>query len=208
MKSRNAETPYKNSLRSKIVKTATAMFHENGIRSVKMDDIANALSISKRTLYEIFETKELLLEEVVLSHDQSQADRIRQVVEQGGDVMDVIIDFYRMFVLELAEVSPAFFDDLGKYPKITNVKTKTREARRQKADGFMLRGIAEGYFRDDINLSLLHEITDAFGRHVMSASLYKQYPMKEIFRNLLIIIFRGLCTEKGVHRLDEFLKEL
>ena len=83
----------------------------------------------------------------------------------------------------------------------------SHEQRRNEADAFLMRGIEEGYFRPDINLAILHEITDAFSSHVMSTSLYKEYPMKEIFRNLLIIIFRGMCTEKGLKRLDIFLKE-
>lgn len=183
------------------------MFHTHGIKSVKMDDIANALTISKRTLYEIFETKELLLEEVVRVHDERHADIVKTVVDDGGDVMDVIISFYHSFVQEIAEVSPQFFEDLGKYPKITGRMHDSHEQRRNEADAFLIRGIEEGYFRPDINLAILHEITDAFSSHVMSTSLYKEYPMKEIFRNLLIIIFRGMCTEKGLKRLDFFLKE-
>ena len=36
-------------------------FAEKGIRAVKMDDIARMLTISKRTLYEIYPNKEELL---------------------------------------------------------------------------------------------------------------------------------------------------
>ena len=207
MKSRNGETPYKVSLHGRIVRTATKLFHTHGIKSVKMDDIANALTISKRTIYEIFETKELLLEEVVRVHDESHSDMLKSVVAGGGDVMDVIIAFYRSFVLEIAEVSPQFFEDLGKYPRITGRMYDSREQRRNEADAFLMRGVQEGYFRPDINLAILHEITDAFSSHVISTSLYKEYSMKEIFRNLLIIVFRGMCTEKGLKRLDILLEE-
>ena len=55
-------------LKEKAVRVASAFFTERGIRSVKMDDIAMELSISKRTLYELFSDKEELLLEVVKSH--------------------------------------------------------------------------------------------------------------------------------------------
>ena len=45
-------------LRRLVVSASGEMFFRNGIRQVKMDDIASKLSISKRTLYEIFANKE------------------------------------------------------------------------------------------------------------------------------------------------------
>ena len=48
-------------LRRLVVSASGEMFFRNGIRQVKMDDIASKLSISKRTLYEIFANKEELL---------------------------------------------------------------------------------------------------------------------------------------------------
>lgn len=48
---------YREALKDKILETAMVAFAEKGIRAVKMDDIANSLSISKRTLYEIYGNK-------------------------------------------------------------------------------------------------------------------------------------------------------
>ena len=58
-------SPYKQGLRDVIIDAAIKSFAEKGIRSVKMDDVAAELSISKRTLYEIFDRKEDLLFEGV-----------------------------------------------------------------------------------------------------------------------------------------------
>ena len=41
-------------LRERIIATATEAFTSKGIKSITMDDIAAALGISKRTLYEVF----------------------------------------------------------------------------------------------------------------------------------------------------------
>ena len=49
--------------REKIVETALQMFNSRGCRGVTMDDIAQALHMSKRTLYETFANKEELLTE-------------------------------------------------------------------------------------------------------------------------------------------------
>lgn len=47
----NIENEYRKEIKEKILQLATTMFFQHGIRKVKMDDIANYLKISKRTLY-------------------------------------------------------------------------------------------------------------------------------------------------------------
>ena len=60
----SSQTCYKLELRNRILKAAMTEFLHKGVKSVKMDDIANTLAISKRTLYEIYSNKEELLLEV------------------------------------------------------------------------------------------------------------------------------------------------
>ena len=52
--------------KKKIVETALQMFNSRGVRGVTMDDIASAMHISKRTLYESFANKEELLFECMM----------------------------------------------------------------------------------------------------------------------------------------------
>ncbi len=60
--------------RKKIVDTALQMFNNRGCKGVTMDDIAQELHISKRTLYETFSNKEELLAECLMGvHDEIDA---------------------------------------------------------------------------------------------------------------------------------------
>ena len=52
-------------LKERIIATATEAFTTKGIKSITMDDIAAALGISKRTLYDVFVDKESLLNHVL-----------------------------------------------------------------------------------------------------------------------------------------------
>lgn len=47
--------------KGRIIDQAMQMFVSQGIKSVRMDDIAQQLGVSKRTLYEMFGDKEGLL---------------------------------------------------------------------------------------------------------------------------------------------------
>ena len=53
-------------LKKRIVETAMQAFKSHGIKIITMDDIAVSLVISKRTLYEVFANKEILLEACIL----------------------------------------------------------------------------------------------------------------------------------------------
>ena len=55
-------------IKEQIMLTAFDLFSEHGIKNVSMDDIAHNASISKRTLYELFEDKETLLTECTVSY--------------------------------------------------------------------------------------------------------------------------------------------
>jgi AcrR family transcriptional regulator len=54
----------KDILRARITEQAKQAFSAYGIKAVRMDDIAAAEGISKRTLYELYADKEALLLEV------------------------------------------------------------------------------------------------------------------------------------------------
>ena len=109
MQEKNTITAYKKGLRAVILKAAMKAFTEKGIRAVKMDDIAESLAISKRTMYEIYATKEELLYEGVKTFRE---DRRKKFVEMGKekDLMEILLKVYHMRVEEANAVNPLFYD--------------------------------------------------------------------------------------------------
>lgn len=85
-------------------------FRRKGIRAVKMDDIANMLSISKRTLYEIYSNKEELLFAGVQASEQAAEARLDAYARMPGrSVMDILVEFYQMQMENLSGVNVLFF---------------------------------------------------------------------------------------------------
>lgn len=71
-------TPH-NDVRKQVISVAAEMFHQQGIRSVTMDDIAHRLCMSKRTLYQIFADKESLLLACVIQHEEEVIKQLEKV---------------------------------------------------------------------------------------------------------------------------------
>ena len=200
-------TTYRQSLRDRILNTAMALFSTRGVKAVKMDDIAASLGISKRTLYEIYENKEVLLFEGVRSHRENTAAQMRAFAEEADNVMDIVLFIYQLKNREFRDTSPLFFEDLQKYPRIEQYMEQERKQNQDEFMEFMQRGVSEGYFRADVNYQLISHLFDALGEYMREHRLYQEYSSEELFNNLLFVTLRGFCTQRGVEVLDQFMKE-
>lgn len=201
-------TAYRVSLRERIIEKAMQDFSMHGIRAVKMDDLANELGISKRTLYEIFEDKETLLFEGIKVYGERKQEYMRSYAEdERHHVINIILEAYRMKVEEVRAVNPAFYLDLMKYPKLARYMKEAQQKSREGFLAFMRRGVNEGYFRPDVNYEIVPHIFDALGQYILSNSLVQQYSVEELFSNCFLIALRGFCTDKGLHTIDTLMAD-
>lgn len=203
------ETPtnaYRQELRKHVLDTASDMFHRYGVRHVKMDDIAAALTISKRTLYEIYDNKADLLLEVVTTCEEQKERQLRTFVDAHPDTMDVVVEFYRSNIADLSATNPLFFEDLNKYPAVRAYLHDKHVGRQASTKAFIDRGVREGYFRSDVNYDIFGTIGEASSLYFMNTKLYQRFPLDDLFRTLIMVLLRGICTEKGVRAIDELLK--
>ena len=196
---------YKEGLKEKILSTAMAAFYKNGIRAVKMNDIANALSISKRTLYELYKNKEDLLFEGIRRYHQLRHDEMRNFASGDVSVMDIVLHSFKLEIEDFNFANPAFFSDLLRYPRILEYFEEDKKNDQKQFMSFLQRGIDEGYFRGDLNYDLVVSILELQHKHIMMSQLYQRFSMKEICYNLLFVSLRGICTSKGIAVLDAFL---
>ncbi len=189
-------------LRRKILDAAMSAFRKHGIKAVTMSDIAKQLSISKRTLYEIYNNKEDLLFECVCDNDCLLEKQIQDTFGADDNVMDILMFFIKTNIENNSKTNPLFFLDLKKYPKVMAYINNRNEIKREKSIGFMKRGVEEGFFRDDVNYEIINSMAEIFVMHMMDNQLYKKYQLSEIISNVVLLILRGLCTNKGLERLQ------
>ena len=198
-------SPYKEKLKSKILDTAMAAFKQHGIRAVKMDDMVTQLGISKRTLYEIYENKEILHYECVVDEMRKREENLRQELVPCSNVMEILLTVYKKKVVEFKQTNPSFYSDIVKYPRVQRYLNQQNLRTRENMKIFFVRGVEEGFFRHDLNYDLTGRLFDALGRYVQENELYRQFTIEEIFNNLVFVTLRGLCTEKGIQAIDKML---
>ena len=204
----SSQTCYKLELRNRILKAAMTEFLHKGVKSVKMDDIANTLAISKRTLYEIYSNKEELLLEAVRIHEQEFNDHMLQYsLDKNHNVMDIIIEFYKKKLLDIADVSPLFLVELRKYKQVVEYLEKQNTERHNNALLFFHRGVKEGFFRSDLNFDIILKTSSASVNYAMETQMYKNYSITAIMHNTIFLYLRGICTTKGIKELDAAIEQ-
>ena len=199
-------TSYRIELPGKILRIAMREFMHRGVKSVKMDDIANLLGISKRTLYEIYSNKEELLLECIRMHEDLYDKHMAEYcADASHNVIDIIIEFYKHQMQSVNGVSPVFFQELHKYSRVMEFFESRKARRNSGAKLFFVRGVSEGFFRKDFDFDFVMQLGSASMEYVMRAELYRQYGMEDILHNILFLFLRGVCTARGIALLDEFM---
>ena len=74
-----------------IIHYAAKMFVEQGIKAVRMDDIAQELSISKRTLYELFNDKEELIYQSIRHYLEDSRERRMEHISNIDNPLEVMV---------------------------------------------------------------------------------------------------------------------
>ena len=207
MDRRNEPIEYKQQLKDRILECAINEFRIKGIKAVKMDDLAAMLVISKRTLYEIYRNKELLLLAVVKAGvSDYEAHMSKFMLNTQASVISTIVEFYRYQMQLLTSISPAYFADIDKYPLVTRWLEKNRQKNNETANQFFQEGVRQGFFRKDVDYSLISEVGHATMSYIMRKQVYNRYGMKQILHDVIMLYIRGFCTIKGIEAMEKELQ--
>jgi len=167
-----------------------------------MDDLAEELGISKKTLYAHFPGKFDLLEAVLADKFASVEATLKEVVR--GRPRDFPVTLRELLAgthRELDEIKPPFVRDMRqKAPEVFKLVERRRAALIQRYFGkFFVEGQRAGMVRKDIPAKLIIEILLAMVQSIMNPPKMEELGMmpKEGFSGILKIILEGALTSKG-----------
>lgn len=194
-------------LKETILMKAKVMFLEQGIRAVKMDDIATGLKMSKRTLYEVYNNKYELLTDVLKRMRDDNRNKMAEYAKTSNNVMDVLVYFFRMQAEMYSTTNPKFFTDLNRYPELYDNLRENDKEKTSQTIKFFERGKEEGYFVPHVNYTLFSAVGTNVLKDLRVNPQYKGYDVKDVFNSVVYVLVRGICTQKGIARLDVFYDE-
>ncbi|MFC4815693.1 MULTISPECIES: TetR/AcrR family transcriptional regulator [unclassified Flavobacterium] len=193
-------------MKCKIIEKATEMFLKYGFKSITMDDIANQMGISKKTIYKYYANKEMLVEEATgLTHNKIH-EVIEGIIEKNLNAVEENFAIRRMFdeLFSSADSTPLF--QLKKhYPEIyEKVICKENESCDHLFRMNIEKGIKEGYYRAelDVESSIRFYYTLILNINETTA-LEKDSQALEL--KALEYHTRAIATAKGIEELEKQL---
>ncbi len=189
-----------------IIERASSMFVTQGVKAVRMDDIAQELSISKRTLYELFGDKEELLYQSILHFlvkGQQRRVESSRSVENSLEVM--LLSLRDMVVY--APIAGRIRANLRRfYPKVFerlegDAKANSMEDLRR----WVKECVASGYFTSTADSDLVIRVLQDSVHGIMLMDLYDTMDSVHVVSRIayaLVIFIRGLCTQSGIEVID------
>lgn len=196
-------------MREKIINKSGELFLTLGFKSVTMDDIANELGISKKTIYQHFDNKTKLVEATTLSIFNSVCDGIDCICEASHNPIEELYDI-KMFVmnyLKNEKTSPQF--QLKKYyPKIhQQLQMKQFEKMHVSVKGSIQKGVDTGLFRESIDVDFISRMYFNGMSGIKDENIFPStlFTMEYLMESYLEYHLRAICSEKGLQTLNKFI---
>lgn len=206
MKVSTEQANSKKTTRRLVVKAASRLFREQGIKAVRMDDIAKDLSMSKRTLYELFSDKEELLLECIVAHLKAKDRQLQKKISSSENVLEVLLYSMKQVLEELRGVSIVFYRDMSLYAGVAELVQKRREERYKRFVEAFKMGVSQGIFREEINFSILQLLIDTQLHMLFETNKWQQFSLSEMYKTIILVSVRGVCTLEGQRMMDDYLQ--
>lgn len=195
-------------MREKILLGATDLFLNYGFKSVTMDDIANTLGMSKKTIYQYFDNKTKLVEATTMHLFQCIAEGINQICALNKNPIEEIYSIKQFIMAHLKDEKSSPQYQLQKYyPSIfKNLKDKQFCVMQDCVIDNLNNGVAQGLYRKDIHVDFISRLYFNAMMVIKDDDLFprNKFSMPMLMTNYLEYHLRGICTPKGLEILNNY----
>ncbi len=189
-------------IRQRIYEKALDCFLRFGFSKVTMNEIAEELGMSKKTLYQYFAGKEELLSAVVTRMHEDTATEIERIAENNNidfiqrlnGALNALSDFQ-------ARMTPHFLADLAKHaPQVCKVSNDIKRDRIHTVmSNLVAEGIKKGVFRDDIDQELVVLIYGGALQYLLQPETFNRLGLSvaHIHRVIGAVIMEGIIRPEA-----------
>ncbi len=185
-----------------IIETGQRLFLQNGIGQTTMEQIAEAVPVSKMTIYKYFKSKEGLLEKILDQIIESMGGRMQQIIDQAKTPLDALTAMtrYESFYQDYSDFSEKFVKDLiAYYPNQSmRILNYQREHLFPKMEKLIFQAQQAGQVRKDLSpyniMLFMAAMKEFFAKPELFNGLSNIYA---VGAQVTSILFYGIVTEKA-----------
>jgi AcrR family transcriptional regulator len=190
------------SVRARILAAAEERLTSIGYSHMTMDELADVLGMSKRTLYEYFGSKDNLTHALIAEKGKVIADAQEAILASGENVIEKIFRVGEVVQRCLGSLLRSnILNDLKRNsPPAWQKINELRETKiRRLWTELLSEGLRKGYFRKEVNLDVFILALVSTTEKIMDpeSPLSAKYTIEQCRVFLLDILLNGIVTEKG-----------
>ena len=197
-------------LEKSIVVTSTELFLTLGFKSVTMDDIAEEMKISKKTIYTFFANKEALVQSVVFSMYSYITTNLAQIREKASNPISELyeVKMFIMHQLKGEKTSPQH--QLRKYyPNIhKELQKKQFDFMTKSVKKSLTKGVEMKLFRPSIDIDFISRMYFNGMVGIKNVDMFpiEKYSPEQLMENYLDYHLRAIVTDNGMKLLSSYIK--
>lgn len=195
----------------RIVNKAHELFMRYGIRSVSMDEVANHLGISKKTIYQFYADKDALVEDVIdieVKANQCECTLHKQKSENAIQEIFMAVD---MMLEVVSKINPTVLFDLEKY------HPKAFKKHNEFKNNFLYTiikenldwGKAEGLYREELKTDILAIFRLASIFLVFNPEFFPlgKHSLPGVITEITDNFLNGLVSAKGLKLIQKYKQQ-
>lgn len=182
----------------RIIAFTSQSLRQYGIRAVRMDDIAKNMTISKRTIYEVYTTKDNLVSTCVESY-LSRMENIFQLIRYNNQNKLVCLwEISKAYIENLYRAECAFWIDVSRHSEYKYIYTTYNCMWSAELERIIATCQKGKYVIDDLNVQIFLE---SFTTLLYNARIVECLPT--MLCNSAYFMLRGIMTEQGIEQFKQ-----
>lgn len=184
-------------IRQQILDATQRVVYSRGISAVRMDELAQGLGMSKKTLYQYFRSKDELLDAMIDDKHARHIEQFRAVMgDEHLDFMARLQSMMRVGLQASGELSVEILQDMQRHaPHLLARYERFRDE--QVLHNFrllLLEGQAQGLLREDLRMDIVLDMfLSAITYSLSPNALYqKAYSLQEANHTFFTLMFEGI----------------
>jgi len=198
-------------LKEQILVKSTDLFLTYGFKSVTMDQIAQEMGISKKTIYTHFKDKRELIKSCTFYLFENICAGVEHIISQEINPIDEFFEIKTFVLRNLKDEKSSPQYQLQKYyPKIyQTLISKQLEYMQESIVKTLYRGIEKKLFRKEIDLDFISRIYFVGMTGIKNSDLFPRasFEMNNLLNDYLEYHLRSIVTEKGLTILTNYLQK-
>ncbi|MBC8376849.1 MAG: TetR/AcrR family transcriptional regulator [FCB group bacterium] len=198
--------PSSNKSEDLILEHGFELIHRDGIRSFTVENLAQDLGMSKKTIYKFFPSKEQLLEKMFEFASGQVVWHFQKIMEKEPTAIHQIIRILGLLSNTASKISIQRIGDIKiRYPKIWRRMEEFRLNRRDDFLAIFKLGQEQGLIRQELDVAL----TATMFMHILNSTFQPEFFIQnnlnptQAFKAFREIFLRGMLTDEGVQILEE-----